>query len=259
MKDGLLQDKIGVIFGLANDQSIAFGCVKIAALAGARLIVTCQDVKSEPYAKAALATLPTGNMPKLLVCDVQDPAATEAVFQTIATEYGRLDFLIHCIAYAPAPDLHGRVIDCSREGFLLAMDVSCHSFIRLGRLAEPLMGGGGSILTMSYYGGEKVIPDYNVMGPVKAALDAVMRELASELGDKNIRVNVIAPGPIPTRAAKGLANFSDMAQAVVEKSPQHRLVTIEEVGQLAAFLASDQARAITGTVTQLDAGYHIMA
>jgi enoyl-[acyl-carrier protein] reductase I len=172
--------------------------------------------------------------------------------------WGRLDFALHSIAFAPRADLHGRVVDCSREGFLLAMDVSCHSFIRMARLAEPLMKDGGALFTMSYYGAEKVVENYNLMGPVKAALEAAARYLAAELGPKGIRVHAISPGPLKTRAASGIADFDDLLNQAAARAPARRLVTIEDVGFAVAGLATDAAKLITGDTVYIDGGYHIM-
>jgi len=189
---------------------------------------------------------------------VEQPGQLEAVFDAIAQRWGRLDFLLHSIAFAPKSDLHGRVTDSSREGFARAMDISCHSFARMARLAEPLMGRGGSLMTMSYVGAEEVVPDYGLMGPVKAALEASTRYLAAELGPKGIRVNAVSPGPLATRAASGIPNFDALMADAVRRAPLRRLVEIDEVGALCAFLAGDGARAITGSTLYVDAGYHVL-
>ena len=177
------------------------------------------------------------------------------MFATIEKEWGKLDFLLHAIAFAPKQDLQGRVVDCSKEGFALAMDISCHSLIRLAKYAEPLMKQGGSILTVSYYGAEKVIENYNLMGIAKAALESAARYLAYELGSKNIRMNVLSPGPIMTRAASGISGFQGLLDNAIKKAPLHRGVDIDSVGNLAAFLVSDLAKDITGDVLYVDAGY----
>jgi len=191
-------------------------------------------------------------------CDVREPGQLDAVFERIRAEWGTLDFIVHAIAFAPKDDLHGRVTDCSAAGFALAMDVSCHSFIRCAKLAEPLMPHGGSLMTVTFYGGEKVIPHYNLMGPVKAALEASVRALAAELGPRGIRVNAISPGPMSTRAASGLDRFDELLDDAVERAPEHALAELDDVGALAAFLASDGARRMTGNVEYVDAGYHAM-
>jgi enoyl-[acyl-carrier protein] reductase I len=194
----------------------------------------------------------------ILPLDVSDQQQFDAVFDTIEATWGRLDVLVHSIAFAPLADLRGRVVDCSPDGFALAMDVSVHSFIRMVKRAEPLMTAGGSCMTMSFYGAEKVVSTYNIMGPVKAALEATVRELASELGGKGIRVNTLSPGPMATRAASGIAEFDDMLAEAASRAPTHQLVSVADVGAYAAFLASDAARNVTGALHYIDGGYHIM-
>jgi enoyl-[acyl-carrier protein] reductase I len=183
----------------------------------------------------------------------------EAVFGAIDERWGRLDFVLHSIAFAPAADLHGRVTDSSREGFARAMDISCHSFARMARLAEPLMDQGGTLLTMSYLGADAVVPHYGVMGPVKAALEASVRYLATELGPRGIRVNAVSPGPIRTRAASGIPDFDGLVADARSRAPLHREVEIDDVGSFCAFLVSDAARAVTGDVHYIDGGFHILA
>jgi len=182
-----------------------------------------------------------------------------AVFERIGAQWGGLDFLLHAIAFAPAADLHGRVVDCSAEGFALAMDVSCHSFLRMARLAEPLMPNGGCLLTVTFYGSERVVAHYNLMGPVKAALESAVRYTAAELGAKGIRAHAISPGPIKTRAASGIAHFDELLAAEAAATPERQLVDIDDVGALAAFLVSDAARRVTGTIIPVDSGQHLMA
>ena len=193
-----------------------------------------------------------------LPLDVTNDAEMQGLFELINNTWGKLDFLLHAIAYAPKQDLQGRVTDCSREGFLTAMDISCHSFIRMARLAEPLMKDGGCLLTLSYYGAQKVVDNYNMMGPVKAALEASVRGLAAELGEKKIRVNALSPGPIATRAAGGIAHFDSLLELAKEKSPGHELICTDCVGAYARFLVSDEARLVTGGVSYVDAGFNIM-
>jgi enoyl-[acyl-carrier protein] reductase I len=195
----------------------------------------------------------------LLPLDVEVPGQMEAVFAGVKDRWGRLDILVHSIAYCPADDLHGRVTNCSQAGFARAMDISVHSMIRMARLAEPLMTNGGSILTMTYYGGEKVVDHYNIMGPVKAALEGTMRALAVELGPKRIRVNAISPGPLQTRAGSGIAHFDELIDAARVRALEQSLVTIEDVGAVAAMLASDAARSISGDITYVDGGLHVRA
>lgn len=184
------------------------------------------------------------------------PEQMEALFTEIAARWGRLDFLLHSVAFAPKQDLHGRVVDSSVEGFTKAMDVSCHSLIRLARFAEPLMAEGGSILTMSFYGSEKVVPGYGLMGPVKAALEASVRYLADELGPTGIRVNALSTGPVRTRAASGLSHLDELIRLAAEKAPLHQLVTIEQIGHMAAFLLGPKARFVTGQTIYVDSGYN---
>ena len=180
------------------------------------------------------------------------------MFEEIGRRWGRLDFLLHSIAFAPRDDLHGRVVDCSRAGFLQAMDISCWSFIRMAKLAEPLMGKGGALFCMSYYGSQMVVEHYNLMGPVKAALESATRYLAAELGPKGIRVHAISPGPLKTRAASGIAEFDELLDKAQAKAPMQRLVSIEDVGLATAYLATDAAKLLTGQTLYIDGGYSII-
>jgi len=250
-----LAGKRALVIGVANDQSIAWGVAQALRGAGADLALTYLNEKAEPHVRPLAETV---GAPILMELDVTREGAEEPLFAAVRDVWGVLDILVHSIAFAPGVDLRGRVIDSSARGFATAMDISVHSFIRLARRAEPLMTRGGACLAMSFYGAEKVIENYNLMGPVKAALEATTRELASELGPKNITVNALSPGPMATRAASGLANFSDLMKDAVERSPMRRLATIEDVGAAAAFLASDVARNITGSVIHVDAGRHIV-
>lgn len=250
-----LQGKKGLIVGIANEHSIAWGCGRALRDAGAELAVTWFNEKARPYVEPLARQL---DADIAMALDVEHPGALEAVFDAISMRWGRLDFVLHSIAFAPKTDLHGRVVDSSREGFARAMDISCHSFARMARLAEPLMIEGGSLITMSYIGAEEVIPDYGVMGPVKAALEASVRYLAAELGPRRICVNAISPGPLATRAASGIPNFDALLTQAAQRAPLRRLVDIAEVGALCAFLAGDGARAITGNTLYVDAGYHIL-
>jgi enoyl-[acyl-carrier protein] reductase I len=250
-----LAGRKGLVAGIANRQSIAYGCARAFRAAGAELAITYVSAKAEPHVRPLALEL---QAPLILPCDVREPGQLEAVFERIGEQWGRLDFLLHSIAYAPREDLHGRVVDCSQAGFTMAMDVSCHSFIRMARLAEPLMSEGGCLMTVTFYGSEKVVRNYNLMGPVKAALEAAVRYMAVELGPKGIRVHAISPGPIATRAASGLDRFDELLELAAKRAPKHELVTIEDVGATAAFLASDAARGLTGNLTYVDAGYHIV-
>ena len=193
-----------------------------------------------------------------ILCRFRKDADVEAVFAAIKEQWGRLDFLLHSIAFAPKEDLHGRVTDCSKEGFLQAMDVSCWSFLRMAHLAEPLMDRGGALFCMSYYGSQRVVEHYNIMGPVKAALESATRYMAAELGPKGIRVHAVSPGPLKTRAASGIAEFDALLDRAQAKAPMQRLVSIEDVGTATAYLATDAAKLITGATLYIDGGYHII-
>lgn len=252
----MLKGKRGLIVGVSNEHSIAYGCAAKLRGFGAELALTYLNEKAKPYV-APLAEKVEASM--LLPLDVQKPGELKAVFDEIAQKWGKLDFLIHSIAFAPRDDLHGRVVDCSLPGFLQAMEVSCYSFIEMARLAEPLMKDGGSLLTMSYYGADKVVNNYNMMGPVKAALEATTRYLAAELGDKGIRVYAVSPGPLKTRAASGIAHFDELVDMAVSRSPAHRLVDIAEVGRVVAFLVGGAASGITGDTIYVDGGLHNVA
>ena len=251
-----LRGKQGLVVGIANDQSIAWGCARALRQAGADLAVTWLNEKARPHVEPLAREL---GARIALPLDVAQPDQMTALFEAITAQWGRLDFLVHSIAYAPAADLHGRVADSSAEGFGQAMDVSCHSLMRLARLAEPLMDRGGSIMTMSYLGAEDVVGDYGLMGPVKAALEAAMRYLAAELGPAGIRVNAISPGPLATRAASGITHFDRLLDDAARRAPLRRLAGIDDVGALCAFLASDAARCITGNTLYVDAGRHILS
>lgn len=250
-----LQGKVGLVAGIANEKSIAYGAARAFRDFGAELAVTYMNDKAGSFVRPLAESLGCGIIER---SDVQDETEMEALFAKIGERWGRLDFLLHSIAYAPSADLKGRVVDSSRVGFEMAMDISCHSFIRMARAAEKLMKKGGSILTVTYYGSEKVVPHYGIMGVVKAALEASVRYMAAELGGSGIRVNAISPGPIMTRAASGIEGFGEIIKEAENKSPLHRLAGIGEVGMLAAYLASDAARSITGTVHYIDSGYQIM-
>ncbi|MGL4636870.1 MAG: enoyl-ACP reductase FabI [Beijerinckiaceae bacterium] len=252
---GMLEGKTALIVGVANHDSIAAGCASVFAKQGARVILTYLNAKAESHVRAVADTM---GAELLLKLDVTVPGEMEAVFAEVGQKFGQLDILVHSIAFCPKDDLHGRVVDCSRDGFLAAMDVSVHSFMHMVKLAEPLMTRGGTCLAMSYLGAQRVVSTYNVMGPVKAALEAVTREMASELGQKGIRVHALSPGPVKTRAASGIDHFDDLLNEAAAKAPTGHLVTIEDVGSYAAFLASDAAANVTGTVPIIDGGAHIM-
>lgn len=252
---GVLNGKRGLVVGIANAQSIAWGCARAFHEAGADLAISYLNDKAEPYVRPLAEQVKAAIVVPL---DVTDEVQTQKTFETIRERWGTLDFLLHAVAFVPKQDLQGRVADVSRQGFLQAMDVSCYSFIRLSHLAEPLMTGGGCLLTTSYYGSEKVIPHYGVMGPVKSALEGTIRYLAAEFGPRRIRVNALSPGPIRTRAAVGIAHFDELLEMARNKSPEHETVCIDCVGAYARFLVSDEARLVTGSIAYVDAGFNII-
>jgi enoyl-[acyl-carrier protein] reductase I len=250
-----LTGKKGLVVGIANADSIAYGCATAFRAAGADLAITYLNAKAEPYVRPLAEKV---GSPIIMPCDVREPGQLEGVFERVARQWGRLDFVLHSIAYAPREDLHARVVDSSQAGFLVAMDVSCHSFIRMAKLAEPLMTDGGCLLTVTFYGAEKVVEHYNLMGPVKAALESAVRYMAAELGPKGIRVHAISPGPLKTRAASGIDQFDELLERAAARAPTHQLVTIEDVGAVAACFVSDAARAMTGTTAYVDGGFNIV-
>lgn len=251
-----LKGRKALIVGVANDSSIAYGCAKAFRELGADLAITYLNEKSrkfvEPLARELKASI-------LAPLDVANPGELEAVFDRITAEWGRLDILVHSIAFAPKADLQGGLLNCSAEGFKVAMDVSCHSFVRMAKLAAPLMKEGGSMFAMSYHGAQKVVDNYNVMGPVKAALEACCRYLAFELGPQKIRVHAISPGPLKTRAAGGLKDFDLLLAKAARKAPVGELVDIMDVGFACAYLATPYARRLSGDTLYIDGGVSIMA
>jgi enoyl-[acyl-carrier protein] reductase I len=251
-----LNGQKALVIGIANEHSIAYGCAKAFHELGAELAVTFLNDKARPHVEPLAKELQAAFF---LPLDVAKPGELEAVFEHIAKKWGRLDILVHSIAFAPKEDLQGGLLNCSSLGFSVAMDVSCHSFIRMARLAAPLMTDGGTLFAMSYHGAQKVVPNYNLMGPVKAALEAVCRYLAYELGPKKIRVHAISPGPLKTRAASGLKDFDRMLNDAVERSPVGELVDIMDVGFACAFLATPYGRRLTGQTMYVDGGASIMA
>ena len=246
-----LHNKRGLIVGIANRHSIAHGCAQAMREAGAELAITYLNDKAKPFVEPLAQAL---DAPLLLPCDVREPGQLEAVFDTIEREWGQLDFLLHSIAFAPREDLHGPLVDCSAEGFAMAMDVSCHSFIRMAKLARPLMREGGSLTTVSFYGAERVVESYNLMGPVKAALEASVRYLAADLAGEGIHVHGLSTGPVKTRAASGIDRFDALLDTVRERTPAGQLVEIDDIGRIATFLASDAAAFITGAVIDVTGG-----
>jgi len=255
-KPQILANKRGLVTGIANDQSIAYGCAKAFRRFGAEVAVTYLNEKARPHVEPLAREL---DAPIFMPLDVTVDGSLESVFATIEKQWRQIDFVVHSIAFAPKADLHGRVVDCSRDGFTTAMDISCHSFIRMARLAEPLMTRGGALFTMSYYGAHRVVEHYNVMGPVKAALEASARYIASELAERGIRVYVISPGPLKTRAASGISHFDDLLSEAAAKAPARQLVSIEDVGIATAALAGDGARLITGETIYVDGGLHVVS
>ncbi|MCW8416834.1 enoyl-ACP reductase FabI [Fluoribacter dumoffii] len=255
MDSSLLSGKKALIIGIANDSSIAFGCARALKKAGAELAITYLNDKAKPFVDKTTTEL----SPSIYcACDVTKESDLNNLFLQIEKTWGEIDIVIHSIAYAPKTDLQRPVHECSKEGFLMAMDISCHSFIRMANLAKPLMNNGGSVFAMSFYGAEKVVENYNLMGPVKAALEASVRYMAVELGPRQIRVIALSPGPLKTRAASGLENFEHLIQQTKEKSPLKSLVDIDDVGAMVVFLASKYAKNITGDVIYIDSGYHII-
>ena len=250
-----LSGRAGIVLGLANEQSIAAAVVKRLHALGAKLQVSCLNDKAAQYARAV--TDPLGI--SLATCDVRNDNELEQFVDQAVTQFGQLDFVIHSIAWAPADDLHGRVIDSSRKGFSEAMALSCHSFAEVAKLAAPHMRHGGSLITMTYHGASEVVPSYGIMGPVKAALESTVRYMAAELGPKNIRVHAVSPGPILTRAASGIHGFDVLMQMAKDRSPLGRLVTIDEVANLTAFLCAPESSGMTGQTIYVDAGFNFMA
>ena len=245
-----------LIVGIANDQSIAYGCAKAFRTAGADLAITWLNDKARTYVEPLAQELEASITAPL---DVGVPGQLEAVFGLLRERWGKLDSLVHSIAFAPRQDLQGGLLDCSAEGFAKAMDISCHSFVRMAKLAAPLMTDGGTMFAMSYYGANRVVPNYNVMGPVKAALEAACRYLAFELGTSGIRVHAISPGPLKTRAASGLKDFELLLNEAVHRAPLGELVDIMDVGFACAYLATPFARRITGGTIYVDGGSNIVA
>ncbi|WP_368506647.1 enoyl-ACP reductase FabI [Uliginosibacterium sp. 31-12] len=252
----MLKGKKGLVVGVANADSIAFGCAAKLRAFGADIALTYLNEKSKQYVEPLAKQI---DCSLLMQMDVAKPGEMKAVFEQIEAEWGKLDFVIHSIAFAPKDDLHGRIVDCSQEGFLQSMQISCHSFIEMARYAEPLMKDGGALVTMTYYGADKVVGNYNIMGPVKAALQASVRYMANELGQHGIRVYAVSPGPLKTRAASGIAHFDELIDMAVTRSPGQRMVSIDEVGRVVSFLVGGGASGMTGDTIFVDAGLHIVA
>lgn len=251
-----LKGQKALVLGIANEHSIAYGCARAFRKLGADLAITYLNDKAKPHVEPLAHELEAAIFEPL---DVQQPGQLEAVFDRVRRTWGRLDIALHAIAFAPKQNLQAGLLDCSAAGFALAMDVSCHSFVRMARLAVPLMTEGGTLLAMTYHGANKVIPTYAVMGPVKAALESVVRYLAFELGPKDVRVHAVSPGPIKTRAASGLKDFDLLLSEAAQRAPMGELVDIDDVGMATAYLATPYARRITGTTLYVDGGLNIMA
>src|ERR1700745_961203 len=250
-KAKLLEGKKGLIVGIANDQSIAWGCAKAFRAFGAELAVTYLNDKAKKYVAPLAEAL---EAPILLPLDVNAPGQMEAGCECIGKVWGRLDFAVHSIAFSPKEALQGRVVDVPRDGFLTTMDVSCWTFMRMAHLAEPLMRRGGTLFTMTYYGSQMVVENYNIMGVAKAALECAVRYVAAELGPKGIRVHAISPGPLATRAAAGSPELRELMEKAQSKAPARCLVSIDDVGRATAFLALDGAKLITGATLYIDGG-----
>ena len=255
VKARLLDGKRGLIVGIANENSIAWGCAKAFRAFGAELAVTYLNDKARTFVEPLAREL---EAPIVMPLDARTPGKIEAVFDRVRNDWGKLDFLVHSIAFSPKEALQGRVVDVSRDGFLATLEISCWTFMRMAHLAEPLMPDGGTLFTMTYYGSQAVVENYNIMGVAKAALESAVRYMAAELGPKGIRVHAISPGPLATRAASGIPEFDALLEKAKSKAPARSLVSIEDVGVATAFLAHDAARLITGDTLYIDGGYHII-
>jgi len=252
----VLAGQKALVIGVANDDSIAYGCAKAFRTAGAELAISWLNEKARRHVEPLAQELEASIVGEV---DVAVAGQLEAMFDQIRSKWGRLDILVHSIAFAPKADLQGGILNCSAEGFAKAMDISCHSFVRMAKLAAPLMTNGGTMFAMSYFGANRVVPNYNVMGPVKAALEAVCRYLAYELGPQGIRVHAISPGPLKTRAASGLKDFELLLNQAEQRAPIGELVDIMDVGAACAYLATPFARRITGGTIYVDGGVNLIA
>ncbi len=250
-----LAGKKALVIGIANEDSIAFGCAAAFRAQGADLAITFQNEKAESYVRPLAEKL---RADIILPLDVREPDQFDTVFDRVREVWGRIDICLHSIAFCPRKDLQSRVVDCSHDGFITAMDISVYSFIRMVRCAEPLMAEGGICMTMSFFGAEKVVEHYNIMGPVKSALESVTRYMAADLGRKGIRVHALSPGPLRTRAASGIGHFDALLDEAAARAPTQHLATIADVGAYAAFLASTEAANVTGGIHYIDGGYHVV-
>ena len=255
---GILDGKQGIVYGVRNERSLAWGCAKSLAREGARLCLTYLGEREEKDVRKMAPTLPNGANVLVQGCDLTKDDDIDALHTALGAEFGRVDFLVHAVAFASKDELSGRFADTSRGGFAQALDVSAYTLTAAARAAEPLMTAGGSVVTLSYLGAERVVPNYNVMGVAKAALEASVRYLANDLGPGGIRVNAISAGPTMTLSARGIAGFTEMYKESVSRAPLRRNTTADEVGDATLFLASDWARGITGEVIYVDNGLHIL-
>ena len=251
----MLKGKKGIVFGVANEKSIAFAVAKKLSEDGAAVLATCLNEKAYDLVSPGLLALDIPVTP----CNVEDYDHLKNFVKEAAARFGKIDFIVHSIAWAPLEDLHGKVIDSSRAGFSRAMAISCHSFAEIAHLCVPYMSDGGSMVTMSYIGADEAVPHYGLMGPVKAALESLVRYMALELGPLNIRVHAVSPGPIMTRAASGIEGFDSLMNHAIEKAPLGRLVTTDEVANLTAFLCDDDSSGMTGQTIYVDGGCHAVA
>ncbi len=250
-----LEGRKALVVGIANDQSIAWGCARWLRALGAEIAITYLNEKAKKFVQPLADEL---EAKLFLPMNVSEPGQMEAVFEHIGKQWGQLDVLVHSIAFSPKDALCGRVVDVARDGFMTTLDVSCWSFIRMAHLAEPLMKKGGTMFTMTYYGSQMVVENYNIMGVAKAALESAVRYIAAELGPKGIRVHAISPGPLATRAASGIPEFDELLAKAQETAPARALVSVDDVGAATAFLALDAAKLITGETMYIDGGYHII-
>jgi len=255
---GLLDGKRGIIYGVRNSKSLAWGCAQSLAREGAQLALTFLGEREEKDVRQLAPTLPGGGQVMIQGCDLTKDEQIAELHNLLTVEFGQLDFIIHAVAFAHREDLMGRYVDTSRNGYVQALDVSAYTLVAATKAAEALMTDGGSVITLSYLGSERVVPNYNVMGVAKAALEASVRYLANDLGPSKIRVNAISAGPTMTLSARGISGFSDMYKEASDKAPLRKNTTIDEVGDTAAFLVSDWSRGITGEVIYVDSGLHIL-
>jgi enoyl-[acyl-carrier protein] reductase I len=256
---GLLEGKVGLIYGVRNERSLGWGCAASILREGGRLILSVLTEREQKDAEKLVGSVPGGGSTIIQLCDLTKDDQIAALQSTVREKVGKVDFMIHAVAFAKKEELAGRFIDASREGYALALDASAYSFVAAAKAAEPLMTDGGSMITLTYLGSEKVVPNYNTMGVAKAALESSVRYLAADLGPQKIRVNAISAGPTMTLAARGISGFTDLYRDVPERAPLRHNTTIDEVGDTAAFLVSEWSRGITGEVIYVDSGLHILA